>query len=121
MGKIFVVLNALLLVACLLVATMVVSTACRTRAAAQVAGELGSIVAMTGPPRPTDDQPLFVADTKLQKLMIYEYQPQIDQFSLCAVRNLEYDHQLGYYNRSKKSPKPTPADIKKMVDREKNR
>ena len=117
MDRVFCVLNGMLVVACLVVATMVVSTACRTRAAAQVAGEVGSIVAVTGPPRPTDDQPLFLADTKNQKLMIYEYQPQIDQFSLKAVRHIEYDNRLLYYNRSRKKPHPTPDEIQRMVKR----
>ncbi|NOZ23072.1 MAG: hypothetical protein GXP25_18520 [Planctomycetes bacterium] len=117
MDKVFYVLNGMLLMACLLIATMVVSTACRTRAAAQVAGEVGSIVAVTGPPRPTDDQPLFMADTKHHKLLVYEYQPQIDQFSLKAVRHIEYDPRLSYFNRARKNPHPTPDDIQRMVRR----
>ena len=119
MQRLVCVLNGFLIVACLLVATMVVSTACRTKAAAQVGGEVGSIVAVTGPPRPTDDQPLFVADTKNQQLMIYEYQPQIDQFSLTAVRHIKYDAFLDYFNRSRKTPHPTPDEIRKMANRKK--
>ena len=115
MERVFVALNALLFAACLIVATMAVSTACRTRAAAQVAGEVGSIVAMTGPARPTDDQPLFVADTKNQQLMIYEYQPQTDEFCLTSVRHIRYDPFLGYFNRSRTIPSPTPEDVKRLI------
>lgn len=118
MGKWVCALNAALMVACLILAVVVVSTACRTMAVAQVAGEVGSIVAVTGPPRPTDDQPLFLADTKNQQLMIYEYQPQLEQFALTAVRNVAYDSSLISYNRSKKAIYPTPEDIRKMVARQ---
>jgi len=118
MGKVYCALNVVLLLACLLMATIVVSTACRIRASAQVSGEAGELVASTGPPRPTDDQPLFLADTKNQQLMVYEYQPQTDQFSLTAVRRIQFDTFLHYFNTGQKPLGPSPAELQRMIQQQ---
>lgn len=85
------VINLGLIALAAVLAAILISERSRPPVLAQSQAQLGNMVAIAGQPRPLDDEPLFLLDTKDQVMMCYEYQIQTNNFDLRAVRRYEYD------------------------------
>jgi len=56
---------------------------------------------------------VFVLDTDLQNILVYQYDPSDKMLLLRAARNFSFDRQLRNHNTS-----PSPASVREMIDQE---
>jgi len=90
-------------------------------AEAQFAGEMKAdyMIGLVGPLR-DPYVPLFLVDTKGQKIMVYEYEMAQRKFGLRAARSFRYDRELDDQNFTQRDWRKTPtvAEVKKLVERQ---
>ncbi|MBC8373951.1 MAG: hypothetical protein ISS69_03935 [Phycisphaerae bacterium] len=84
-------------------------------ATAQVTSVGGDDMLVVGGQITKDSYGLYLVDMKRQSLCVYQWLPGTRKLRLMAARTFKYDVQLDEYN----ADKPTPRDVKRLVEQNK--
>ena len=102
--------TVLLAIVGVLLTLLIVVEMSGTGALAQQGGStVGATMAIiTGEPSPSQDEPIFVVDSRNETVCIYEYNVGTRKFGLKAARSYKYDKELREYQNDP----PTVDDVK---------
>ena len=103
--------TVLLAIVGVLLALLIVVEMSGTGALAQQGGSTAggaTMAIITGEPSPSQDEPIFVVDSRNETVCIYEYNVGTRKFGLKAARSYKYDKELREYQNEP----PTVDDVK---------
>lgn len=104
------VIAGLLVLNCLLLALLIALERSGDHAWAQPQGAVGNatMALVTGVPSVSQDEPIFLVDSRNEVICVYEFNPGTRKFGLKAARSYKYDKELEEFQNER----PSVKDVK---------